>query len=198
MLLLVDANVLIDYANTDPTVLSLVARHLGPVHVPRDVLDEVRQLDEEACDRLGLLVVEGTLGQLLEAGAAGGALSFADWMCLILARRRGDPRDSPVAVEASRRPLPRADAGGRGVVAEVLEVLRGEQAMAILRELLRRHPTLRAETDDLVRDLVSSVDPLEVAAGVRLQFRALTLEGARPDRPPGPRWLDEKGCSGLR
>jgi len=52
--------VLIDYAKADPTVLTLVARHLGPVHVPRDVLGEVDQLDEEACDRLGLVVVEGT------------------------------------------------------------------------------------------------------------------------------------------
>ena len=59
------------------------------VHVPKDVLDEVNQLDEEACGRLGLVVVEGTLEQLLEAGAAGGALSFADWMCLVLARDRG-------------------------------------------------------------------------------------------------------------
>lgn len=69
----------------------------------------------------------------------------------------------------------------------MLEVLRGEQAMAILRELLRRHPTLRAETDDLVRDLVSSVDPLEVAAGVRLQLEALTLEdlAARSGRRRG-------------
>jgi hypothetical protein len=89
MLLLVDANVLIDYAQADPTVLALVAHHLGPVHVPQDVLDEVDQLDEEACDRLGLKVVEGTLGQVLEAGAGGGGLSFPDWMCLILARDHG-------------------------------------------------------------------------------------------------------------
>jgi len=89
MLLLVDANVLIDYANTDPTVLALVARHLGPVHVPKDVVDEVAQFDEDTCDRLGLVVVEGTLEQVLEAGAGGGGLSFPDWMCLILARDEG-------------------------------------------------------------------------------------------------------------
>ena len=89
MLLLVDANVLIDYTNTDPTVLALVARHLGPLHVPRDVVDEVAQLDENACDRLGLVVVEGTLEQLLEAGARRGGLSFPDRMCLILARDEG-------------------------------------------------------------------------------------------------------------
>ncbi len=89
MLLLVDANVLIDYAKTGPTVFTLVARHLGPVHVPRDVLGEVDQLDEDACDRLGLVLVEGTLEQILEAGAGAGGLSFPDWMCLILARDQG-------------------------------------------------------------------------------------------------------------
>ena len=86
-LFLVDANVLFDYANTYPTVLTLVARRLGPVHVPEVVLDEVEQLDEDACDRLALVVVEGTLEQILEAGDGG--LSFPDWMCLILARDEG-------------------------------------------------------------------------------------------------------------
>lgn len=86
---LVDANVLIDYAQTDPKVLTLVAKHLGPVHVPKDVLDEVDQLGEEACARLGLLIVDGTLAQIMEAGERKSGLSYADWMCLILARDQG-------------------------------------------------------------------------------------------------------------
>lgn len=47
MLLVVDANVLIDYAKADESVLALVVRHVGPVYVPRDVLDEVDQVDED-------------------------------------------------------------------------------------------------------------------------------------------------------
>ena len=86
MLLIVDANVLIDYAKADLSVLALVVEYLGPVHVVRDVLAEVNQLDEEACEHLGVQVVDGTLDQILEAGARRGSLSFADRMCLILAR----------------------------------------------------------------------------------------------------------------
>ena len=89
MLLLVDANVLIDYAMTDSSILALVVCHIGPVYVPRDVLDEVAQLDEDACTSLGLQVVEGSLEQLVEAAAGGGGLSFQDWMCLLLARDGG-------------------------------------------------------------------------------------------------------------
>lgn len=61
MLLLVDANVLIDYASADASVLALAARHIGPIYVPRDVLDEVEQLDEAECGRLGLVVLDGTM-----------------------------------------------------------------------------------------------------------------------------------------
>lgn len=89
LLLLVDANVLIDFATTDREVLALVVQHIGAVHVPRDVLDEVEQLDEATCADLGLVVVEGTLDQLAEAGGRRGRLSFADRVCLILARDNG-------------------------------------------------------------------------------------------------------------
>ena len=89
MLLVVDANVLIDFAKADVSVLALVVRHVGPLHVARDVLDEVSQLDEDACARLGVTIVDGTLEQLAEAGAMRGGLSFEDRMCLILARDNG-------------------------------------------------------------------------------------------------------------
>lgn len=87
--LLLDANVLIDFATRDPSVFALMGRHVGPVHVPRDVLDEVRQLDEDRCTRLGLRVVDGSIEQIVEAGGGRGALSFVDRMCLILARDNG-------------------------------------------------------------------------------------------------------------
>ena len=89
MLLVVDANVLIDFVTADESVLTLAVRHLGPVFVPRDVFDEVDQLSEETCARLELTVVDGTLEQLVEAGRSRGGLSFADRMCLILARDNG-------------------------------------------------------------------------------------------------------------
>ena len=41
-----DANVLIDYANTAPAILGQVSKHIGPVYVAADVLEEVDQLDD--------------------------------------------------------------------------------------------------------------------------------------------------------
>ena len=86
MLLIIDANVLIDYANTDLSVLKLVANHLGPIHIPSVVLDEVDQLSEEDCESIGLIVLEEPVEILLAAGEKRGALSFEDHVCLLLAK----------------------------------------------------------------------------------------------------------------
>jgi predicted nucleic acid-binding protein len=89
VVLVVDANVLIDYLKADESVLALMVRHVGPVYVPRDVLDEVQQLDQATCARLGLHIADGSLEQLIEAGQGGGGLSFTDRVCLVLARDNG-------------------------------------------------------------------------------------------------------------
>ena len=84
-----DANVLIDYANTDKEILSLIGRHLATIHVPSPVLAEVRQLPLREARRLGLQVVEPTLQEATEAAVGGGAISFQDRLCLITARING-------------------------------------------------------------------------------------------------------------
>lgn len=56
--LLADANVLIDYRDSDMAILSLVVQHLAPVHVLRDVVDEVSDLSLARCGELGLRVIE--------------------------------------------------------------------------------------------------------------------------------------------
>ena len=86
---MVDANVLIDYRAADLTVLQLVSRHIGTVHISRQVLQEVHRLDPEECERLGLRVVDESLDQLLEGGQHRGRLTFHDRLCLILARDAG-------------------------------------------------------------------------------------------------------------
>jgi len=86
VLLIVDANVLIDYAKSDLSVLTLVASHIGPIHVPSVVLAEVNQLTEDDCESLGLLVLEEPVEILLAAGEKRGALSFEDHVCLLLAK----------------------------------------------------------------------------------------------------------------
>ena len=41
-LLIIDANVLIDFCKTDRSVLTLVASHVGTLHIPAPVLAEVQ------------------------------------------------------------------------------------------------------------------------------------------------------------
>jgi hypothetical protein len=44
MALVADANVLIDYAKTDRSILTMHVRHFGPIFVPRVILDELTSL----------------------------------------------------------------------------------------------------------------------------------------------------------
>lgn len=89
MLLLMDANVLIDYAKTDRQVLALIAQVLGPVFVATPVFDEVRQLTEDDAWALGLTLVEPETELLIAAAEARGKLSFQGHVCLLLAREQG-------------------------------------------------------------------------------------------------------------
>jgi hypothetical protein len=89
-LLLLDANVVIDYAIADLGVLGLVARHIGRVYVVRSILEEVDQIQEGDCERLGIEIVEPSLEQLVAAGAAQrDRLSFTDRLSLIIAHDSG-------------------------------------------------------------------------------------------------------------
>lgn len=87
-LLLMDANVLIDYQQSDISVLELVSRHVGPVHVLATVLDEVDGLDAADCERQGPTIVEPDLDHLTRAAVRRGGLSFADHLCLQVAMER--------------------------------------------------------------------------------------------------------------
>ncbi len=84
-----DASVLIDIADANEAVLGLIAQHLARVIIPTPVLAEVDGLDELKCAALGLEVVEPTLDQLREAAIPHPALSFADKVCVIVARDAG-------------------------------------------------------------------------------------------------------------
>lgn len=88
-LLLLDACVLIDFASSDVSVLALVSAHVGQLHVPSPVFDEVQQIDEALAASLGLKIVEPTIEMLLDAGARSGRLSFQDRVCLLVAKDGG-------------------------------------------------------------------------------------------------------------
>lgn len=84
--LILDACVLIDYANTDRELLRLFSEHLGPVHVAAPVLAEVDQLDEAQARALGIHVIFPELDLALQAAKQRERLSFQDWLCLLLAQ----------------------------------------------------------------------------------------------------------------
>lgn len=87
--LLADADVLIDYRDTDLGIVALVAERLARVTVVSQVLDEVREVSHNDALRLGIDVVEPDIDQLVEAGNRGSRTSFNDQLCFLLCRDEG-------------------------------------------------------------------------------------------------------------
>ena len=87
-ILLADADVLIDYVETNLSVLGLVARHTGTLHVLRQILDTVDGLSVSKCKRYGVSAIEADTSILLEAGKQSGPLSFEDWLCYLLCEKK--------------------------------------------------------------------------------------------------------------
>lgn len=89
MTLIVDANVLIDYADTDLSVLALYSTHIAPIRVPLAVADEVDSLGRADYENHHLGLIEETLEIARTASGGGGGLSYPDWVCLLTAERTG-------------------------------------------------------------------------------------------------------------
>lgn len=87
--LLADADVLIDYRESDLTVLDLVVRHVGRVAVVPSVLEEVRGVTVAQCARLGIEVIEVTTDRMLQAAEVESSVSFNDRLCLVVCREEG-------------------------------------------------------------------------------------------------------------
>ena len=87
--LLLDACVLIDFIKSDPLVLALIAKHVGPVHVIQPIIAEVNQLDEDELTELGVIIVEPVLEDLYPAASVTGSTSFPDRLCALSAKRFG-------------------------------------------------------------------------------------------------------------
>ena len=83
-ILLADADVLIDYRDSDLDVLKLIGHHVGPVVVLASVLDEVHGLTRADCKRLSISVSEVATARLLRAGVADSSVSFNDRLCFVV------------------------------------------------------------------------------------------------------------------
>ena len=87
--LLADADVLIDYRESDLVILELVAQHLGRLAVLSSVLDEVRGVTPTQCARLGIDIIEVETERMLRATEVESSVSFNDRLCLIVCREEG-------------------------------------------------------------------------------------------------------------
>lgn len=89
-LLLMDANVLIDFCDSDRTVIALISKHIGRVHVPLPILiEEIEQFNDTDWTELGIVGVEPSLEIAAQAAQRRAGLSFHDHLCLLLARDNG-------------------------------------------------------------------------------------------------------------
>ncbi len=84
--LLADADVLIDYRESELAVLQLAGRHVGRVAMLPSVLDEVQGLTAAECARLGIDVVEVETERMLRAAEIESRVSFNDRLCLLVCR----------------------------------------------------------------------------------------------------------------
>lgn len=90
-LFVIDANVLIDFLLVDKTMLQLMATQLGPIHVPRRVLEEITEpaLDVTEYENIGLRIVIEDMEELESAiSLEKKGLSVPDKVVLIMAQRR--------------------------------------------------------------------------------------------------------------
>lgn len=165
--LILDANVLIDFAGSELGILTLAARHLGPVCVTRPLLREVEQLDQTTCEKIGIIVIETTLDQLLEAASGRGPLSFEDRLCLAVARDEG-----AFCVTNDRRL--RSECARCGV-----EVRWGLELMLELVE----HGHLSARRAVRVARTIHEENPFHITTAIVARFEARIREITRS--PPG-------------
>ncbi len=89
-LMIMDACVLIDFIKADRSILELVVKHVGPLHVASPVVDEVNEIeDENELVELGLVIVEPEIEDAYAAASQAGPISFQDRICLLVAKRYG-------------------------------------------------------------------------------------------------------------
>ena len=87
--LLADADVLIDYRESDLDVLKEVGRNIGRLAVLSEVLDEVHGLTRQKCRSLGIEVVDVEMPTLQAAAEVKAPVSFNDCLGFVVCLERG-------------------------------------------------------------------------------------------------------------
>ena len=86
--LLADADVLIDYRESDLLVLKEVGKWIAGVAVLSHTLDEVHRVTRKDCAALGIEVIEVETQMLLAAAEGETQVSFNDRLCFLVCRER--------------------------------------------------------------------------------------------------------------
>lgn len=141
--LLADADVLIDYRESELDILKLVVQHIGRVVVLAPVLDEVQGVTPTQCKQLGIEVVEVTTEQLVQATEGESRVSFNDYLCLITCRDEGwtcVTNDGTLQRLCQRHGV--ATRFGLGLMVDLVAVgvLTRRRALAIARQIQASNP----------------------------------------------------------
>ncbi len=86
--LLADADVLIDYCESDLEILKDVGRRIGRLAVLSEVLDEVCNLTRRKCASLGIEVIDVEMPTLNAAAEMTTGTSFNDSLCFLVCLER--------------------------------------------------------------------------------------------------------------
>jgi len=86
---IVDAHALIDYCESDLSVLGTLSRKVQPVHIGRATFDKVRQLSESEATAYRLLIVTPDIETVIAASRRRRSLAYDDHETLLLAQKHG-------------------------------------------------------------------------------------------------------------
>ena len=141
--LLTDADVLIDYRESEIKILELVVQHIGRVVVLAPVLDEVQGVPPAQCAQLGIEVVEVETEQLVRASEVESRVSFNDRLCLVACREEGwtcVTNDGALRRLCERHGV--ATRFGLGLMVDLVAVgaLTRRRAMAVVRQIQASNP----------------------------------------------------------
>ena len=141
--LLTDADVLIDYRESEIKILELVVQHIGRVVVLAPVLDEVQGVTPAQCAQLGIEVVEVETEQLVRASEVESRVSFNDRLCLVACREEGwtcVTNDGALRRLCERHGV--ATRFGLGLMVDLVAVgaLTRRRAMAVARQIQASNP----------------------------------------------------------
>lgn len=87
--LLADADVIIDYRDSDLGILGLVNTWVGPLAVVTAIIEEVREITTEGLERLGIEVIEPSMAQNIRAEAIDSPVSFNDRLAFVVCSDEG-------------------------------------------------------------------------------------------------------------